>query len=72
MLWNRLFWAFFALTESALIAILTLDFSYLHVAGAFLVLLMGSWKLMEDARCAKKGGRGNHRVRRDILNKLKN
>ncbi len=72
MLWNRLFWASFALTEAALIILLILDFSYVNITLAFIILLMGPWKLMEDSRQENKAMHKSHKVRRDILNKLKN
>jgi membrane protein implicated in regulation of membrane protease activity len=65
-----MFWASFAGAELLLLLILSADFSLLNFAGASLVVVLGSWKLAEDAKARREGdGRG---VRRDLLKRLKN
>jgi len=72
MMWNDLFWAFFAVTEAAMVGFLTLSFSTAGMAGGAFILLLGSWKLAEDRAARKTGSRPREiLVRRSLLNKLK-
>jgi len=68
MLWNKVFWACFALAEAVLLAFMFSFFSTEVVTVFMLVLLMGVAKLFDDVRA--RSGRGVM-VRKELLKKLK-
>ncbi len=70
MSWDKVFWLLFALSESLLIILLSLDFSLKYALAAVLIFILAAPKLAEDSQKLKNMKRGVS-VRKDILNKLK-
>ena len=72
MFWNKIFWLFFTVTQIVLILALYLNFSLENMSMAFLVFLLGVWKLFEDVKIREDAKRRSQiKVNRKLLNKLK-
>jgi hypothetical protein len=70
MKWNTFFWAGFATAGTALIALMSADFSGALLAVSVILSAVGLFKLGED-RAAMKKNPFKVKVKKELLNRLK-